>query len=296
MNTGRCSYPLGPAPFGIFTILLCTVLASCSLSPAPGPLTNAVSLREGLGLNENEGWIVLSRPNSLWTVGTVIEKRPGREAKDLGTLASLGCFSEEAWLVVPGTGPEVQYGRTIDYGLSVSATLGLPQIELAKAGLSFGSDGATPTHKAVVVLNKVSEQRVDTLKVEEFLENNFRSMSPACQRNLMDASRFIVDKILVIEDGELSVVEGAGAKVDLSLPKYQFLQEAASKAGYSVTKDGSLKVSKGTPITFAIREADFGTTLARMGIQRRGSSDSGLPPCSANRVRRCGISPGILLL
>jgi hypothetical protein len=42
---------------------------------------------------------------------------------------------------------------------------------------SFGGEGSTPTHKAVVVLNKVSEERVDTLQAEEFLENNFRSMS-----------------------------------------------------------------------------------------------------------------------
>ena len=270
MNTER--YPLRHALLCAVIILLCAALASCALSPAPRPITTAVSLREGLGLSENEGWIVLSRPNSIWTVGTVIEKLPGREAKDLGTLGSLGCFSEEAWLVVPGTGPEVQYGRTIDYALSVSATLGLPQAELAKAGLSFGSDGSTPTHKAIVVLNKVSEQRVDTLKAEEFLENNFHSMSSACQRNLVDASRFIVDKILVIEDGELSFVEGSGAKVDLSVPRYEFLQDAAFKAGYSVTKDGSLKVAKGTPITFAVRQADFGTTLARMGIERRGDS------------------------
>lgn len=271
MNTDR--YLLRHASFRVVSILLCATLTSCALSPAPGPITNAVSLRDGLGLGENEGWIVLSRPNSIWTVGTVIEKLPGREAKDLGTLGSLGCFSEEAWLVVPGTGPEIQYGRTIDYGLSVSATLGLPQAELAKAGLSFGGEGSTPTHKAIVVLNKVTEQRVDTLKAEEFLEKNYHSMSSACQRNLVDASRFIIDKILVIEDGELSFVEGGGAKVDLSLPKYEFLQDAAFKAGYSVSKDGSLKVSKGTPITFAIRQADFGTTLARMGIQRRGSGD-----------------------
>ncbi len=212
MNTDR--YLLRDASFRVLTILLCATLASCALWPVPRPTTNAVGLREGLGLSENEGWIVLSRPNSIWTVGTVIEKLPGRETKDPGTLGSLGCFSEEAWLVVPGTGPEIQYGRTIDYGLSVSATLGLPQVELAKAGLSFGGDGSTPTHKAMVVLNKVSEQRVDTLKAEEFLENNFRSMSSACQRNLVDVSRFVVDKILVIEDGELSFVEGGGAKVD----------------------------------------------------------------------------------
>ena len=271
MNTERSL--LRHASLCVPVMLFCATLASCSPSPAPRPVTNAVSLRDGLGLSENEGWIVLSRPNSIWSVGTVIEKLPGREAKDLGRLASLGCFSEEAWLVVPGTGPEVQYGRVIDYGLSVSATLGLPQAELAKAGLSFGGNGATPTHKAVVVLNKVSEQRVDTLKAEEFLENNYHSMSSACQRNLVDASRFIIDKILVIEDGELSFVEGDGAKVDLSLPTYKFVQDAAFKAGYSVTKDGSLKVAKGTPITFAVRQADFGTTLARMGIQRRGSGD-----------------------
>jgi len=274
MNTAKKLRRQASLPVVVIVVmLLCAALASCSLSPARRSITNVVNLREGLGLNENEGWIVLSRPNSIWTVGTVIEKLPGREAKDLGTLENLDCFPEEAWLVVPGTGPEIQYGRAIDYGLSVSATLGLPQAELAKAGLSFGGEGSTLTHKAIVVLNKVTEQRVDTLKAEEFLENNFHSMSSACQRNLADASRFIIDKILVIEDGELSFVEGGGAKVDLSLPRYEFIQDAALKTGYSVTKDGSLKVSRGTPITFAIRQADFGTTLARMGIQRRGSGD-----------------------
>jgi hypothetical protein len=75
----------------------------------------------------------------------------------------------------------------------------------------------------------------------------------------VNASHFIVNKIFVIEDGELSFVEGGGAKVDLSVPRYEFLQDAAFKAGYSVT--------------FPIRQADFGTTLARIGIQRRGSGN-----------------------
>ena len=84
----------------------------------------------------------------------------------------------------------------------------------------------------------------------------------------------MIDKILVIEDGKISIVETGGAKIDLSAPQYKIIQDAAIKAGYSVTKDGSLKVPQGVPITFAVRQADFGSTFARMGIQRRGEGEA----------------------
>ena len=105
---------------------------------------------------------------------------------------------------------------------------------------------------------QVAEQRVDTLKTEEFLENNFRSMTSACQRNLRD-------KILVIE-WRTALPRATARKSTCLCQNTSSYKMLAFKAGYSVTKDGSLKVSKGTPITFAIRQADFGTTLARMGI------------------------------
>ena len=256
----------------ISATLACGILASCNLGPNPRPTTETVNLREGLGLSNDEGWIILSRPNSMWTVGTVIEVTARGQAKDIGTLSSLGCFPSEAWIIVPGAGADIRYGHTIDYNLSVSATFGVPKAELAKVGLNFGGDGSVPTHRAVVVLNKVSEQRVDMLKAEEYLQENFGKMSSACERNLLDPKRFIVDKILQIKDGEIGVVDAAGIKVDLSSPIYQVVQKAAIEAGYKVTTDGSLKVSDGISLTFAIRQADFGSTLARMGIERRGAA------------------------
>jgi hypothetical protein len=253
----------------VLAVALASGVAACT---DPGRVTEKVGLEKGLGLDRDEGWTVLKRPNSIWTVGTVIALLDNGSVRDLGTLESLACFPAGAWIVVPGTAPQLQYGREIDYGLSVSATLGLPKVELAKAGLSFGGDGEAPSHKSMVVLNKVTERRVDTLRAEEFLETDFAKMSPACQRNLLDAKRFVIDKILIIEDGELSFDEANGAKVDLSIPKYKVIQDAALKAGYSVTKDGSLKV-QGTPVTFAVRQADFGQTLARLGYERRGPGE-----------------------
>jgi hypothetical protein len=255
-------------------LALAAVACDAAACTDVGPPPKTVGLEKGLGLDPNEGWIVLTRPNSIWTVGTVIERLDNGTVRDIGTLNSLGCFPADAWLVEPGTAPEIQYGREIDYGLSVSATLGLPKAELGKAGLSFGGDGNAPTHKSSVVLNKVTEQRVDTLRAEEFLDSSFASMSPACQRNLLDAKRFIVDKILVIEDGELSFAEASGAKIDLSTPQYKVIKDAALKAGYSVTKDGSLKVPQGTQVTFAVRQADFGKTLSRLGYERKGPGES----------------------
>ena len=123
MNTER--YLPRHASLCAVIVLLCAALASCSLSPAPGSTTNTVNLRDGLGPSENEGWIVLSRPSSIWTVSTIIERLPARSGSERPRHGeNLDCFPEEAWLVVPGTAPKIQYGRTIDYGLSVSATLG----------------------------------------------------------------------------------------------------------------------------------------------------------------------------
>ncbi len=246
------------------------ILTGCSLLRQQPPVPDAVNLHDGLGLNESEGWIVLSRPNSIWTVGTVIEVLPGRDARDIGTLVNLHCFPDDAWLVTTGVSPIIQYNRAIDYGFSASATLGLPTAELAKAGINFGGDGGAPTHKSVLVLNKVTESRVDSLKAEEFLMANYQSMRAACKRTLLDPTRFIVDKVLQVEDGEMGIVEVGAGKVDLSLPIYQTLQNAAVQAGYAVTSDGSLRFPAGTPVTIAVRQADFATALAHMGIGRRG--------------------------
>lgn len=251
---------------------LAGAMAACSFWPAPRPVTDVVNLRDGLGLKESEGWIVLARPNSLWTVGTVIEKRSDSDARDLGNIASLGCFPESAWRETQGMGPPVQYGRAIDYSLAASAALGMPAAEFAKAGISLGGEGKTPTHKFLVVINKVAEHRVDLLKAEEFVQTNFQKMSEACQQNLLDAHRFVVDKTLVVEDAELSFADSAGSKVDLSLPQYQFIKDAALNVGYSLTKDGVLKVPQGQPVTLAIRQGDFSSVLARIGLRRKGAT------------------------
>lgn len=254
-----------------FPIIFTIALSSCSLWPGVQTVSEAVNLRDGLGLNEDEGWVVLARPNSLWSVGTVIEKRPDSEARDLGKIASLGCFPENAWQVDKGAGTSVQYGRSIDYSAAASAALGVPVAEFAKAGISLGGDGKTPTHKFLVVMKKVSEYRVDLLKAEEFVQDNFRSMSQACQQNLLDANRFIIDKILVVEDAELNFADNAGAKLDLTVPQYEFIKDASLKVGYTVSKDGALKVPEGQPVTLAIRQGDFSSALSHIGLIRRGA-------------------------
>lgn len=267
--------------------LLAGAVAACSLWPETRPVTDVVNLRDGLSLNEGEGWIILARPNSIWTVGTVVEKRPDSDARDLGAIASLGCFPENAWRVAQGTGPSVQYGRAIDYSVAASAALGLPAVEFAKAGISLGGDGKAPTHRFLVVLNKVTEYRVDLLKAEEFVQGNFQSMSEACQQNLLNANRFVVDKILVIEDAELSFADNAGAKVDLSLPQYEFIKDAALNIGYSLVKDGVLKVPQGQPVTLAIRQGDFSsaTRLLQYGTASPDSSSNALSLWAPRRLR-----------
>lgn len=266
----------------ILIIPLLALLVACQPKPDPSrgdvisPTSNPLSLREGFGLKEEEGWIVLARPNDIWTVGTIIERLPGRGTRDLGSLAALNCFPGDYWLVTSGAGAGIQYGRQIAYGLSISATLGLSESALASAGLNFGADESQPRNKTVVIVNKVTESRLDSGKVEEYLMGHFEEMSPACKRNLLDPNRFLVDKILQIEDGEMSILNNKGAKVDVSLSAYKLVKEAAFKAGFSTTNDGSLKFPSGTSLTIAIRQADFSSTLARMGIERKGGESESL--------------------
>jgi hypothetical protein len=88
MNTER--YPLRHASFWAVTVLLCAALASCSLSLAPGSITSAVSLRDGLGLSENEGWIVLSQTQFPLDCRYRHREAAGSRSEDLGTLENLG--------------------------------------------------------------------------------------------------------------------------------------------------------------------------------------------------------------
>ncbi|MEO1379790.1 MAG: hypothetical protein AAFU69_05485, partial [Pseudomonadota bacterium] len=136
-------------------------------------------------------------------------------------------------------------------------------------GLVFGSESNDPRHKTRVVLKEVVEMRLDLVKVEGFLLENYETLGAACKRTLLDANRFVIDKVLVIKEGEISFVDAVGLKVDLSADKYEFIRDAALKAGYSATRGGALEV-QGKSVTFAVRQADFGSTLERIGIDRRG--------------------------
>ena len=60
-------------------------------------------------------------------------------------------------------------------------------------------------------------------------------------------------------------------KVDLSTPKFKKIANAALKAGFKVSNNGSLTIKEGLPpITFAVRHADFDKILTELGIEIRG--------------------------
>jgi hypothetical protein len=252
----------------LLIFLLSLILASCQTPPVPHTKT----FKTALDFDDDDRWVVLARPNSIWTLGTIVEIKDGGSPEDLGTVLDLNCFPDDAIIEKSGEAPSTAYGTAIDYGLSLSATIGLPHDELVKADLNFGDSGQSPNHKTVLKLDKATERRWSFIKLEEYIAQNYAGMSSSCKRLLIDPDRFILDKIYQINKGALEVVDNHGVKVDLSTPKFKKIANAALSAGFKVNKEGSLTVKEGSPpITFAVRQADFDKILNEIGIETRGT-------------------------
>jgi len=251
-------------------VLVCVMLVSCQTTR---PVSQTKTFRTALNFKTADGWVVLSRPNSIWTLGTIVEIKDGGSPEDLGNVIDLNCFPETVIIENSGEAPSTAYGTAIDYGLSLSATIGLPAKELVKAGLNLGNDGVRrmPNHKTVLRLDKATEHRWSFVKLEEFIAENYADLSRSCKRIFTDQNRYFLDKIYQINNGSLEVVDNDGAKVDLSLPKFKMISDAAASAGFNVTKEGSLTIKEGSPpITFAVRQADFEKVLTELGVDTRG--------------------------
>jgi hypothetical protein len=252
----------------LLSFLFCLILASCQTTP----VSHTKTFRTALEFDDDDRWVVLARPNSIWTLGTIVEIKDGGSPEDLGTVLDLNCFPGEVIIEKEGEAPSTAYGTAIDYGLSFSATIGLPQNELIKAGLNFGDSGQSPNHKTVLKLDKATERRWSFIKLEEYIAQNYFGMSNSCKRLLIDPERFILDKIYQINKGAFEVVDNNGVKVDLSTPKFKKIANAALSAGFNVSNEGRLTVGEGSPpITFAVRQADFDKILNAIGVETRGT-------------------------
>jgi len=258
-------------PIYLVIFLLSLILASCQTTP----VSHTKTFRTALDFEDDDRWVVLARPNSIWTLGTIVEIKDGGSPEDLGTVLDLNCFLGDVIIEQSGEAPSTAYGTAIDYGLSLSATIGLPQDELVKAGLNFGDDGPSPNHKTVLKLDKATERRWSFIKLEEYIAQNYAGMSSSCRRLLLDPERFILDKIYQINKGAFEVVDNNGVKVDLSTPKFKKIAKAALSAGFIVNNEGSLTIREASPpITFAVRQADFDKILNEIGVATRGTKGS----------------------
>ncbi len=248
---------------------LFSILVSCK---AGVPISQTKTFREALDFKPEDRWVVLARPNSIWKLGTIVELKDDGSIEDIGNIREINCFPNEVIIEDEGNAPSSAYSSLIDYNLSLTATLGLPSNEIAKAGLSFGSDGKTPSHKNALKLEKATERRWSYVKLEEYILDNFESLNRSCKRTLLDPNRFILDKIYQINKGSFEVIGSNGVQVDLSTPKYKAIADAAIKAGYKITKEGSLTINEeGEPITFAVRRADFEKILSELGVLTKGT-------------------------
>lgn len=250
-------------------IMLLAILVSCN---GGGSNSQIKTFRDALNFKPDDRWVVLARPNSIWTIGTIVEIRDGSPPEDIGNIRDLKCFPEDVIIENKGEAPSSSYNSVIDYNISFSLTIGLPSDEIIKAGLKFGSDGGSPTHKTVIKIDKATEIRWSYVRLEEYISENFAKFSPSCKRVLTDQTRCILDKIYQINKGSIEVLDNTGAKVDLSTPKFKTIADAAIKAGFNLSREGSLMITgKESPITFAVRRADFEKSLSKLGLTAKGT-------------------------
>ena len=245
------------------------IIATGGCSDDSRPVTTSQGFNQAFGFNPDDGWVVLSRPNSLWVLGTIVDIKGDGPPRDIGTVSDLGCFPSDYWIVESGKAPASAYTRALNYNLSLSATLGVADTELVKAGLSLGGDAddSTPNYQTRFKVEKATEKRVSQVKIEAYLEDNFDRLSRSCKRLLLDGDRYLIDKIYQIDQGAIEVAGRTGAQIDLSLPRFKAIADAAAKAGFQVDETGNLTVTQ--PVTFAVRTADFGVVLEALGYASR---------------------------
>ena len=203
-----------------------------------------------------EDWYPLQRPSSAWKPGTVAEVKKGK-VEDLGNIFRLNCFPENAIMIDKDEGGELQFHNKVTYGFLVSATIGLNNDELIKAGISVNDDlesGKSPQHQSLFTIEKSAEQTLDYILLEDFIRKNFSQMPTSCQVNLKNPNRAIVNKVFIITKRTLMVTDNNGAKIDLSTPKFGNVVNGMLKAGYKVDKSGKITFSEDSaPIPVAVR-------------------------------------------
>ncbi|MEW8692197.1 MAG: hypothetical protein AB2535_14070 [Candidatus Thiodiazotropha endolucinida] len=227
---------------------------------------------EAFDCSEAGGWVVLGRPNSIWDIGTVLEIN-NYSVEDLGNIKPLNCFPQDKWVREEGESGSARFVREGRYEISLAATLGLTKEELINTGISLSGDlGAEAKSQHSVLFDTTSpiEERINYLLLEGVVEDNYNAMSSDCKRAITPKDRFLVDGVLKVVEGAFTVVNNNGATVDLSTPEFHVIQEAAIRAGFDVTKAGSIAIGKEQePMTVCVRARRFERALTNLGINSK---------------------------
>jgi len=264
-----------PLQAGIITLLVWAIVITAGCSDGDRSVTTSQGVAKAFDFSQEDGWVVLTRPNSEWVLGTIIEINADRSPRDIGTIADLGCVPSDYWVVESNKAPASAYTRELNYDLSLSATLGVADTDLVKAGLSIAGDGtgSEPNYKTAFKVGEATEQRVRPIKLAAWLEANVQDISDDCQRLLLDTNRYLIDKVYQIDHGALEVAARTGAQIDLTLPRFQAIADAAANTGFQVDKTGKLTITG--PITFAVHTADFSALRKRLEPQKQVQDQPG---------------------
>lgn len=245
------------------------LLSSCTFSPQSPTSTNA--FKNAFDCPADRGWVVLKRPNSLWDLGTVLEVT-STGAEDMGNIQSLSCFPADSWVKDEGETASASYSSTGKYGMSLASTLGLPKAELLKMNISVAGDlnnNEAPQQSIMFETQAAKEKRISYLKLEDYISSHYNDMSAACKRAFTTENRYLVDGVLQVSKGSFKVVNNQGISIDLSSPAYKTLQDAAIKAGYTISSSGSIVMNEDKPpMSVCVRARRFDGVLASIGASR----------------------------
>ena len=221
------------------------------------PQDETRSLVKWFDFQVGDGWIVPKRPNAIWSVGQIVQiHNEYSYLQPLGsTVSDLdGCISAKP---TRSAAPQYSSNRQFDYNISLSGTLNVPQSVLNESGIKG-------EHKTTVKLDSVTRNTLPIILAEKYIRENYDSgMSDSCKDALNIPSRYIIGETYEITDGEVTINNSDGTKVDLNSIESKLLKDAALEAGYTVNQNGSLVFSEPTPI--ALRLITFDDYLKRLG-------------------------------
>ena len=272
----------------IVTIFSSLLFSGCS--QRIGQVQEDLDLLGVLGLSKDDGWILLKNPDEIWKIGSVMVFSNSGKA-DWETNINeepFSCIPKK--YIVPSSTPQIERGKTVNYGINIENTLGFSESEIASSTISIGAE-EKPEYVSTISLTEVLAKRLNRGATNKYIKENYKNLGSECQNYINSANSYIVGETYTIKNGTIGITTATGAKVDLS-----GLEKEVIDAGYSLDSNGSIKIVDKN-VVVAIRPADFSDTLKEIGVEPKSKVEKLQKKLvNSNDAIALGITPSTLWL